>query len=66
MNTQLIKNWVEGQKKGKEKLAAGAEISLTLVNRIINRGHMPHYKTLKKIAQLIGTSIEELVGEDAA
>jgi transcriptional regulator with XRE-family HTH domain len=67
INTKLLKTWIdEHQPKGREKFAAGAEISVPLVDKIISSGHAPNLKIIKKIARLLGTSIDELVGSDSA
>lgn len=65
LNTRLIKDWIaDHEPQGATKLAAGAEVSLATVNKIVNQEHSPNIETVRAIAKAMGVSLDELCRTD--
>lgn len=57
----LIQKWIEqNEPKGREKLAAGSEISISLVDKIRRNGHEPGLDIVRRLAKTMGVSLNEL------
>lgn len=61
MNTELIRKWIDiNEPKGREKLAAGCEISISLVDKILRTGHEPGLDIVRRLAKTMDVSLDEL------
>lgn len=65
MNIILLQKFIEkNDPKGKEKLAAKAELSLSLLNKILKDGHEPGIKIARRIAETLGVSLDKLCNSE--
>lgn len=61
MNLDAINQWIsEHEPKGKEKLAAYAEISVAQVKKILRTGHEPGLDIAKRMAKAMNMSLDHL------
>lgn len=66
MNVKLIKAWIENNDpQGMAKLSATAEISIGTVVKILKDGHQPGLEIARKLAKVIGVSLDELCGSES-
>jgi hypothetical protein len=61
MNKKLIREWIKkNDPQGTTKLAARAEVCVSTVLNIINKGHMPSLDTAKRIAAAMGVTLNDV------
>ena len=67
MNTELIKNWIEKNgPQGLNLLSGKSKVSAGTINKILNENHEPGLDIVKKLARVIGVSLDEIASEDEA
>jgi len=65
MNIKLINGWIEAHEpQGKAKLAAQAEVSISTLVGILRDGHEPGVDIVRRIARVIGVSLDALAGQE--
>lgn len=65
MKVSLLRKWIdEHQPHGETKLAAAAEISPVWLSRLLNQGRTPGLDIAKRLATVVGVSLDELCRED--
>jgi len=66
MNTELINKWIEShQPQGKARLAVLAGISVGTLVCILRDGHEPGVDIVRRIARVIGVSLDALAGQES-
>lgn len=65
MNKKIIKNWMDNHHPaGIAKLAGQAEVSTQTIINILSHGREPRLQTLKRLAAIMGVSLDELCSGD--
>lgn len=67
MNTKIIQDWItKHEPQGMSKLSAATELSVATFVKILREGRMPNLNSAKKIAAVIGVTLDELAEDSPA